>query len=115
MIRKLTALLLLVSFVAMSSSGLLMLVVDQPSFTIRMHPVHKLFGMALVGAVGVHLVLNFRALRQHLRDKRVLALGALLSGLLIAAYAGAALRPMDADVARSLDNAAKRLESGSGQ
>lgn len=112
MTRKLTALCLLVSFIAMASSGLLMLVVDQPSFTLRLHPVHKLFGLLLVGAAGTHLALNARALRQHLRDGRVLAAGLLLAIVLVAAYATAALRPLDDTAARQLDEAAERLEAG---
>jgi len=114
MTRKLTALCLLVSFIAMASSGLLMMVIDQPSFTIRMHPVHKLFGLLLVIAVGVHLVLNARALRQHLRDRRALTAGVALSVVLVAAYAAAALRPLDDDAARQLNEAAERLEAGPG-
>ncbi|PTT79591.1 hypothetical protein DBR42_21090 [Pelomonas sp. HMWF004] len=112
MIRKLTALCLLVSFIALASSGLLMLVVDRPSFTLRLHPVHKLFGLVLVAAAGVHLALNARALRQHLRDGRVQVAGVVLAVVLAATYAAAALRPLDEATAQQLDNAAQRLEAG---
>ena len=59
--RRFTAIALLVSFVAMATSGLLMLIIDKPSFTFRMHPVHKLFGLVLVGAALSHIPLNARA------------------------------------------------------
>lgn len=65
--RAITALVLFVSFIAMSTSGLLMLVIDQPSFSIRMHPVHKLFGVLLIlGAkvVGTAVVAHLFALTQ---------------------------------------------------
>ena len=51
MLRKITAITLAVSFVAMSTSGLMMFVIEKPSFTIQMHPVHKLFGLILILAV----------------------------------------------------------------
>jgi len=112
MTRKLTALCLVVSFIAMASSGLLMLVVDRPSFTMRLHPVHKLFGLLLIGAAATHLVLNARALRRHLQDGRVLGAGFVLAVVLTAAYVAATLQPLDEATARQLDDAARRLEDG---
>lgn len=55
MFRKLVAIVLLVSFGAMSTSGLLMFVIDKTSFTLQMHPVHKLFGLLLVFAALCHI------------------------------------------------------------
>ena len=51
MFRKLVAVTLFVSFIAMATSGLMMFFIEKPSFTIQMHPVHKLFGLLLVFAV----------------------------------------------------------------
>ena len=55
MFRKLVAVTLFVSFIAMTTSGLMMFFIEKPSFTIQMHPVHKLFGLLLVFAVIGHL------------------------------------------------------------
>ncbi|HAN60078.1 MAG TPA: hypothetical protein DCQ11_04415 [Gammaproteobacteria bacterium] len=55
MFRKLVAVTLFVSFIAMATSGLMMFFIEKPSFTIQMHPVHKLFGLLLVFAVIGHL------------------------------------------------------------
>ena len=44
-----------VSFVAMSTSGLLMIVMDRTSFTLQMHPVHKVFGLLMVATALVGL------------------------------------------------------------
>jgi len=50
MLRRIAAVSLAVSFVAMATSGILMYVVEKPSFTMQMHPVHKVFGILLIAA-----------------------------------------------------------------
>ena len=59
MFRKIVATTLFVSFLAMATSGLMMFFIEKPSFTIQMHPVHKLFGMLMVLAIIAHLSLNY--------------------------------------------------------
>lgn len=110
LIRRLTAVTLLVAMVAMASSGLLMLVVDRPSFTMRLHPVHKTFGLLMVLAAASHLVLNARALGSHLRQRAGAWLAAGLTALLVAAYALAVLRTLPPEPAQRLDEAARQLE-----
>jgi len=51
MLRKVAAVSLAVSFVAMATSGLMMYVVEKPSFTIQMHPVYKVFGILVAALV----------------------------------------------------------------
>ncbi|MDD2735437.1 MAG: hypothetical protein PHF56_15985 [Desulfuromonadaceae bacterium] len=56
MFRKIVAMTMLVTFAAMATSGALMFVIERPSFTIQMHPVHKLFGLLMIlTALGVCL------------------------------------------------------------
>lgn len=111
-LRAITAVVLFVSFIAMSTSGLLMLVIDRPSFSIRMHPVHKLFGVLLVLGVASHLGLNHRALLAHLRHRAVAGVGAALGVVLVLVYAVAAFSDMDAEQVKVIDRAAERLEQG---
>lgn len=113
-LRAITAIVLFVSFVAMSTSGLLMLVVDRPSFSIRMHPVHKLFGVLLVLGVLSHLSLNHRALLAHTRQRAAAWVGAVLAVVLVLVYAVAAFSEMDPEQATLIDQAAERLEQGVG-
>ena len=108
--RSVTAIALFVSFVAMSTSGLLMLFMDRPSFTIRMHPVHKLFGIVMVLAVLSHLTLNARALLAHTRNRWALVGGGLLTVLLVVTYAVVVASPVDPEAANVLDQAARQLE-----
>lgn len=111
-LRAITAIVLFVSFIAMSTSGLLMLVIDRPSFTIRMHPVHKLFGVLLVLGVLSHLGLNYRALLAHTRQRAAAWVGAVLAVVLVLVYAVAGFSDMDAEQAALIDQAAERLEQG---
>lgn len=111
-VRSVTAALLMVSLLAMSTSGLLMLVVDQPSFTLRMHPVHKLFGLVMVAAAPVHLALNWRALQAHLARRGTAMVGLVAVLALVAAYAVVALNPVPEEDAAVLDEAARRIEAG---
>ncbi len=111
-LRAITAIVLFVSFVAMSTSGLLMLVVDRPSFSIRMHPVHKLFGILMVLGVLSHLGLNYRALLAHARQRAVAWVGAALGVVLVLLYAVVAFNAPDPAEAAAIDQAAQRLEQG---
>ena len=83
MVRKMTAITLLVSFIAMSSSGLMMFVIEKPSFTIQMHPVHKLFGLILILAVIFYLFFNYKSLAGYLKKKLNILYGSFLVMLLI--------------------------------
>lgn len=112
--RRITAIALLVSFVAMATSGLLMLIVDKPSFSLRMHPVHKLFGIVLIVAALSHLQLNARAIGAHLRERSGTLAAAVLVAALVSTYAIVALNPLPPDVAEPLDKAAERAENRGG-
>jgi hypothetical protein len=103
MFRKLVAVTLFVSFIAMSTSGLLMFVIERPSFTIQMHPVHKLFGLVMVAAMLAHLTFNFGALRHYLRTRAVAITGGALVALLVVLYAVAINNALPPEIAQPLD------------
>lgn len=71
MFRRFVALALFVSFIAMSTSGLMMFVIERPSFTIQMHPVHKLFGVIMILSVLGHLSFNFKSIVSYLKNGRL--------------------------------------------
>lgn len=112
MMRRLTTSVLLVAFVGMASSGLMMLVVDQPSFTMRLHPVHKVFGILLVAAVGVHLFTQAATLRRHLKAPAARSVAGLVLTLLVICYALAWMNPVESEQAQQLDDMARRIEAG---
>ena len=76
MYRKFVAITMFVSFVAMSTSGLLMFFIARPSFTLQMHPVHKVFGLVLVLAAsaaymcGKHFIVLTGSLLRHLIQRQ---------------------------------------------
>ena len=110
MFRKLTAITLLVSFVAMASSGLMMFVIEKPSFTLQMHPVHKNFGLIMIAAVIAHLSLNYRLLLKHLQAKASLIYTALLVALLVVLYSVSFMKDIPDDIAEPMDKLAEQAE-----
>ena len=111
MIRKVTSVSLLVSFLAMSTSGTLMLVVSQPSFTMQMHPVHILFGLVLIVSVLTHLTLNYKSLLFYLKSKTPALVLAFLTVLLVVAYGVALNKHIPEKLALQMDEAAFEAES----
>jgi Domain of unknown function (DUF4405) len=112
MFRKIVAVTLFVSFVAMATSGAMMFVIERPSFTIQMHPVHKLFGLLMVLAAIGHVVLNFRGLKNHLQTRSVALWGSALVVALVLLYGVAMNNAVDPELARQMDAAAAQAEAG---
>lgn len=110
MFRKLVAITMFISFVAMSTSGLLMFVVNRTSFTLQMHPVHKLFGLLLVVTALAHITLNFRSLKAHAKARVAAITGALLVAALVGLYAVALSNTVPADTAAALDALSRKAE-----
>ncbi|WP_390617957.1 DUF4405 domain-containing protein [Maricurvus nonylphenolicus] len=110
MTRKIFAVSLFVSFVAMSTSGLMMFVIEKPSFTMQMHPVHKLFGLLMIVSVVGHLSYNYRALLQYIRSKPVAIAGTFLVCVLILLYGVALNNAIPETIAKPLDELAREAE-----
>lgn len=110
MFRKIVAILMFVSFVAMSTSGLLMFVINRTSFTLQMHPVHKVFGLVLVLTALAHITLNFRSLKAHAKARAAAIVGAVLVVALVGLYAVALSNTVPADTAAALDALSKKAE-----
>ena len=111
MFRKFVAVSLAVSLIAMASSGMMMFMVDRPSFTLQLHPVHKLFGLLMVAAAVSHLILNFKGLKNHLKNRAVAVTGVALSLILALLYGIALNSPVPTQSARQLDELARQLEA----
>lgn len=110
MLRRLVAMAMLVSFMAMATSGAMMFVIERPSFTIQMHPVHKLFGLLMVIAAVAHIILNLNSLKTHLRTRAAQLALAILSALLVLLYGVAVNNRLPADLATQMDEAAAKAE-----
>ena len=111
MFRKIVAITLCISFFAIATSGLMMFFVEKPSFTIQMHPVHKLFGLLMVLATIGHLILNYRVLLKYLRTKSVSLIGAVLIVILILLYGVSLKNELPKEIAEPMDALAEQAES----
>ncbi len=109
--RKFFATALLVSFIAMSTSGMMMFVIEKPSFTIQMHPVHKLFGIIMIISVVGHLSFNYRSLMTYLKIKSVAVFGSVLVFLLVLLYGVAINNKVPDSIAIPMDELAGQAES----
>ena len=110
MFRKITAVTLLISFVAMASSGLAMFFIEKPSFTIQMHPVHKLFGLLMVIAVVSHLSLNYKGVLHYLKTKQVAFFGSVLAVILVLLYGVAMDNQVPEHIAQPMDELAAQAD-----
>jgi cytochrome b561 len=109
--RKIAAVTLAVSFVAMATSGIMMYVVEKPSFTIQMHPVHKVFGILMIAAAVTHLSLNFRGLVTHLKTRSIAVYGSVLVALLVVLYGVAINKTIPPELAQQMDAAAAQADA----
>jgi hypothetical protein len=108
MARKLATIALAVSFLALSTSGMMMFVIEKPSFTIQMHPVHKTFGFIMVIAAIAHIYFNYRILLTNLKKKAPAILGSVLVVLLVLTYGVSINNAVPEDLATTMDEAAAK-------
>lgn len=111
MFRRFIAVALFVSFIAMSTSGLLMFFIEKPSFTIQMHPVHKLFGLILILSVIGHLSFNLKSIVHYVKNKAVAIFGGVMVCLLVLVYGVAINNEVPSAIAIPMDKLAAEAES----
>ena len=101
--RKIISVLLTVSFLAMASSGFLMLMNKGFAFQLKMHPVHNTFGILMVLLGGIHVLLNLDVIKSYLRKNSILALGIGALCLLVFLYVAGFNRELDPAVMQKLN------------
>ncbi len=111
MIRKLAATALAISFLAVATSGMMMFVIEQPSFTLQMHPVHKLFSLVMILSALIHISFNYQTLFNHLRTRGAALLGGLLVVAVTLMYGVALNNPVPEALAQQMDEAAAAAEA----
>ena len=88
-----------------------MFFIEKPSFTLQMHPVHKLFGLIMVISVLCHLSFNMRSLLGYLKSRRVSIAAGLLVALLVALYGVAINNEVPTEIAEPMDALAAKAEA----
>lgn len=111
MFRKIVAVALFISFIAMSTSGLMMFFIERPSFTIQMHPVHKLFGLIMILSVIGHLSFNLKTIINYLKNKSVAIFGGVMVCVLVLLYGVAINNEVPPEIAIPMDKLAAEAES----
>jgi hypothetical protein len=111
MFRKFVAVALFVSFIAMSTSGLMMFFIEKPSFTIQMHPVHKLFGLIMILSVIGHLSFNMTSIVSYVKNRTVAVFSGVMVTLLVLLYGVALNNEVSPAIAIPMDKLAADAES----
>jgi hypothetical protein len=103
MIRKIVSTTLLVSLLAIASSGIMMIVIDSFEFQLRMHPVHKIFGMIMTIAGILHVYFNFKSLKKYLDSRIVLWVGIGMMALMLLLYFAGYKKPIDKNIIKEIE------------
>jgi hypothetical protein len=101
----------MLSLVALSASGVLMIVLNSFSFQLQMHPVHKIFGIIMVLAGCFHVYLNFKPIKSYLKNMKVLALGATMSVFLIFLVVVGLNKPMNPEHVEQIQQIMSEMET----
>ena len=111
MLRKITSTTLFVSLIALASSGIMMLVINGFGFQLRMHPVHKIFGILMILCGCLHIYYNFTSVKKYLKSKSILlyTVGMILFMFLL--YFAGYKKPLDQNIIKEIDVKTMQLES----
>ena len=75
-----------VSFIALATSGMMMIFIGGFELMLRMHLVHNFFGIVLSIAGIFHIYYNFKPIKKYLKNRRIVIFTAFLSVVLIFLY-----------------------------
>lgn len=111
MFRKAFSITLLVSMLALGTSGLMMIVLNDLTFQLQMHPVHKVFGILMCISACFHIYYNFGPIMNYLKQKKVAIIFSTLSVLLIFLFVVGMNKPIDNKVVKEIEEKMLLLES----
>lgn len=111
MMRQCVSIALVISFIALSSSGLLMIILNSFSFQLQMHPVHKVFGIIMILAGCLHVYLNFKPIKNYLQNRGTLIFCAVLLVFLIFLIVVGLNKPMDPEKVEQVQQIMSQMET----
>jgi drug/metabolite transporter (DMT)-like permease len=111
MFRQFISITLLVSLVALSSSGILMIVLGSFEFQLQMHPVHKIFGILLTLSGAFHLYYNFSAIKKYLSKRKMMLFAMVMTFLMISLYAVGMAKPIDKQKIQQIEQILSSMEN----
>lgn len=110
MFRKFISIALLVSIIAVGSSGLMMIILGSFKFQLQMHPVHKIFGIIMCIASLFHVFYNFNAIKKYLTVGRIAISAGVLCAFLIFLFVVGMKRPLDEKAISEIENKMHQLQ-----
>ena len=75
-----------VSFIALATSGMMMIFIGGFEFMLRMHLVHNFFGIIMSISGLFHIYYNFKPIKKYLKNRRIVIFTVFLSVVLIFLY-----------------------------
>lgn len=87
-----------------------MFFIEKPSFTIQMHPVHKLFGLIMILSVIGHLSFNLKSIVNYVKVRSVAIFGGAMVCLLVVLYGVAINNEVPSSIAIPMDKLAAETE-----
>lgn len=112
MFRQAVSITLLVSLMALASSGILMIVLNSLEFQLQMHPVHKIFGILMTVSGSFHIYFNFKPIKKYLSVRKVLAFGIGMVLIMTLLYIVGLNKPLDKVKIQEIEILMSQLESG---
>lgn len=88
-----------------------MFFIEKPSFTIQMHPVHKLFGLIMILSVIGHLTFNLKSILHYVKNRSVAIFGGVMVCMLVLLYGVALNNKVPPEIAIPMDKLAAEAES----
>ncbi|MDV7186214.1 DUF4405 domain-containing protein [Lutibacter sp. TH_r2] len=113
MFRKAVSITLLVSLMALASSGIMMIVLNSLEFQLQMHPVHKIFGILMTISGCFHIYFNFKPIKKYLSIRKVLAFGIGMVLIMSVLYVVGFNKPLDKEKIQEIELLMSQLESKS--
>lgn len=111
MFRQFISVTMLVSLAALSSSGILMIILGSFEFQLQMHPVHKIFGVLLTLSGIFHIYYNFGAIKKYLCKKKMMFFAIFMTFLMTTLYAVGMAKPLDKQKIQEIEKIMKTMES----
>jgi Domain of unknown function (DUF4405) len=110
-LKKYVSVTLLISLIAVGSSGLLMIFSHDFGFRLRMHPVHEVFGILMCITGCFHVYFNFRPILNYFGKRPVRIAGIWLTVLLLILYAVGLGRHFDPKTVERIEGAMSHSSS----
>ena len=99
-----------VSFIALATSGMMMIFIGGFEIMMRMHLVHNLFGIVMTIAGILHIYYNFKPIKNYLKNRWIIVFTAFLLVVLIFLYGVGLNEDINLEMINQMEAILKNLE-----